>query len=185
MRNDIDLINSSIDGNQEAFAGLFDLYARSVYLLAYRYVLNVDDAEDVAQEAFFRAWKNLKKFDVSKNFKTWLFVIAKNTALDLIKKKKPASFSQFTDDDDVLEAYLSSFTESPVLPDAIFDRKAVQANLDDTIAKLPHAYRAVIRMRYNDQLKFGEIAEMLGEPVGTIRSKHHRALVLLREFLIG
>src|SRR5579864_3582763 len=102
-KSDLDLINLSIGGDQAAFAQLFDRYIKSVYLLAYRYVLNVDDAEDIAQEAFFRAWKNLKKFDKDRNFKTWLFVIAKNTALDLIKKKKPASFSQLIKDDEALE----------------------------------------------------------------------------------
>ena len=81
MANDSDLIKLSMVGDQAAFAELVDRYLRSVYLLAYRYVRDVDDAEDVAQEAFFRVWKNLKRFDANKNFKTWLFVIAKNTAV--------------------------------------------------------------------------------------------------------
>ena len=183
MLEDIDLIKQSIDGDQQAFAQLLDRYMRSVYLLAYRYLSNSGDAEDIAQEAFFRAWKNLKTFDTTKPFKTWLFVIAKNAAFDLIKKKKTLSFSQLASEDDALDAYLSAFLESPELPSVAFEKKASQAHFNETLVKLPDAYRKVLHMRYNDQMKFGEIAEVLGEPVGTIRSKHHRGLTMLRKML--
>jgi RNA polymerase sigma-70 factor, ECF subfamily len=184
MIEDIDLITQSIKGDQAAFAQLLDRYMRSVYLLAYRYLSNSGDAEDIAQEAFFRAWKNLKSFDTTKSFKTWLFVITKNAAFDLIKKKKPISFSQMAEEDEALDAYLSPFADAPELPSAIFEKKASQAQFNETLIKLPDAYRKVLQMRYSDQMKFGEIAEVLGEPVGTVRSKHHRGLAMLRKMLL-
>lgn len=179
--NEIDLIEQSIEGNQEAFEQLLDRHMRGVYLFAYRYVRNVDDAEDVVQETFIRTWKHLKRFDTSKNFKTWIFVIAKNVALDLIKKKKPALFSQLTEEDDALDAYLAPYVEGSEFPDAIFERKLSEANLKNVMAKLPTAYRTVLHMRYDDQLKFWEIAEVLGESIDTVKSRHRRGLIMLRD----
>ena len=180
--NDIDLIEQSIGGDQGAFAQLIDRYMRGVYLFAYRYVRNVDDAEDIAQETFIRAWKHLKRFDMSRNFKTWIFVIAKNAALDFLKKKKPVAFSQLAEEDDALGAYLAPHMGSPELPDAIFDRKSSAVNLEKAMAKLPPAYRIVFSMRYNDQLKFREIAEALGESIDTVKSRHRRGLIILGDF---
>lgn len=186
---DAELIKKSVRGDQAAFGQLVDRYLQGVYLFAYRYALNVDDAEDIAQEAFFRAWKNIKKFDTSKNFKTWIFVIAKNIAFDLMKKKKPASFSQLAtaggqigEDADIFETYLASYMEQPESLAAVLDRKFSRVDLDKHIAKLPEAYQTVLRMRYNEQMQFHEIAEALGEPINTIKSKHRRGLILLRKF---
>ena len=78
----------------EAFAVIVERYVSSIYKFSYRYVRNGPDAEYIAQETFLRAWKSLKKFDQSKNFKTWIFAIAKNASLDLLKKKKPMPFSR-------------------------------------------------------------------------------------------
>ncbi len=164
---------------------LVDRHAGTVYKFAYRYVRNGDDAQDVSQEAFVRAWKNIKKFDETRNFKTWLFAIAKNAALDLIKKKKPLLFSQIAEEDDQLDTFFAPFLAAPELPDAIFAHKMEKADIARSLATLPPNYRMVLAMRYNDHLKFREIAETLGEPIDTVKSKHRRGLALLRRIVTG
>jgi RNA polymerase sigma-70 factor (ECF subfamily) len=180
-RTDVELIQSILGGDKSAFPVLLERYMSSVYKFAYRYVRDPADAEDVTQEAFVRAWKNLEKFDPSRNFKTWLFTIARNAALDLIKKKKPLVFSRIGDGEGELDSFLAPYVNDPELPDALFDRSALKANMQNALASLPLAYRTVLAMRYNENLKFREIAEALGEPIDTVKSKHRRGLILLRK----
>lgn len=184
-QTDLEIIQSVLRGDKDAFAALVTRHAEAVYKFAYRYLRNSGDAEDVAQEAFVRAWKNIKKFDETKNFKTWLFAIAKNAALDLIKKKKPLLFSQIAVEDDQLDAFFAPFAPAPELPDAVFARKTARADVARSLAALPPGYRTVLAMRYNDHLKFREIAETLGEPIDTVKSKHRRGLALLRKVMIA
>jgi RNA polymerase sigma-70 factor (ECF subfamily) len=182
---DNDLVRSVLKGEKDAFAELVERHTSVVYKFTYRYLRNGEDAEDVTQEAFVRAWKNLKKFDPSKNFKTWLFAIAKNAALDLIKKKKPLLFSQIAEEEDQLDVFFAPYLAAPELPDAIFARKTTKLDIERVLTTLPPGYRTVLAMRYNDQLKFREIAETLGEPIDTVKSKHRRGLALLRRVIVG
>jgi RNA polymerase sigma-70 factor (ECF subfamily) len=181
--NDEQLIKESLEGNQTAFAELVSRHLSGVYKFAYRYVRTAADAEDIAQETFVRAWKNLKKFEPTKNLKTWLFTIAKNASLDLLKKKKPAAFSGLAETESELESFLAPYIATGELPGTMIDRKFLKGNMDEALAKLPPAYRAVLALRYNNQLKFREIAEMLGEPIDTVKSKHRRGLIILKNIL--
>ncbi len=177
---DSQLVIESIEGKQASFAELVNRHISGVYNFAYRYVRDADDAEDMAQETFVRAWKNLKKFDTSKNLKTWLFTIAKNASLDMLKKKRPMAFSKINEAESELESFLAPYVASGELPENAVDQKLLKGNIDEALAKLPPAYRAVLALRYNEHLKFREIAEVLREPIDTVKSKHRRGLALLK-----
>lgn len=181
MKTDIELVQEVLDGDKDAFAVILERHLSAVHAFAYRYMHDTEDADDVTQEAFVRAWKNIKKFDISRNFKTWLFTIARNAALDLIKKKKPLAFSKIGDGDGDLDAFLAPYMDSTELPDAAFERQARAVDMKEALASLPPAYRTVLTMRYNENLKFREIAEALDEPIDTVKSKHRRGLILLRK----
>lgn len=182
---DNQLVLESLEGKEASFAELVSRHLSGVYKFAYRYVRDPADAEDVAQETFVRAWKHLKKFDTSKNLRTWLFTIAKNTALDMLKKKKPLAFSKITEVESELESFLAPYVASGELPEIAVDQKFLKGDLDEALAKLPPAYRAVLALRYNEHLKFREIAATLGEPIDTVKSKHRRGLALLRNVLFS
>lgn len=184
-KTDNELVRAVLRGDDGAFAVLLDRHMSGVYRFAYRYLRDEDEASDITQEAFVRAWKNLKKFDASKSFKTWLFAIAKNAALDFIKKKKPLLFSRMSDDEEALDAMLSPYLGVPEFPDVAMDRTLARADLDRALDELPPAYRTVLAMRYYDHLKFREIAETLGESIDTVKSKHRRGLMLLRGLFTG
>jgi len=179
---DEQLVVAVLKGDKGAFPALLARHLSAVHKFSYRYVRDAHDADDITQEAFIRAWKNLKKFDGTKHFKTWLFTIARNAALDLIKKKKPVAFSRMGDGSDgELDAFLAPFMDAQKLPDELFEQGARATEVRAALATLPPAYRTVLAMRYNDNLKFREIAEALGEPIDTVKSKHRRGLILLRK----
>lgn len=182
---DSDLISGAAMGDRDSFAILVARYAGAVYQFAYRYIRNGPDAEDIAQETFLRVWKNLKKFDHSKTFTTWLFAIAKNASLDLIKKRRMVPFSALGDEDDAVEAVLASAIATGGDTDIQLDKLFLAENFQEFLARLPDYYRNVLVMRYTDNLKFREIAERLHEPIDTVKSRHRRGIALLRDMLHG
>lgn len=183
-KTDLEIITDSLVGDTGAFAILVERYVSAVYKFAYSYVRDAAEAEDIAQETFIRAWKHLKKFDQEKNFKTWLFAIAKNVSLDSIKKKKPLFFSRMAESDDDLSSFLAPYIEEGVSLDRIIDQKILKTGLGKALDKLPAAYQTVLALRYHDNLKFIEIAKKLDEPIDTVKSRHRRGLMMLREAMV-
>ena len=182
-RTSEELVASSLIGNDGDFALLVERHMPMVYRFAYRYLGNDDDASDIAQETFIRAWKHLKKFDTKRNFKTWILAIAKNASLDFIKKKKPILFSRIEANENDLDAFLAPHVEAPDSPSEMFERKSDGAKLHEALEKLPLSYRTTLTLRYGEHLKFREIAEILKEPIDTVKSKHRRGLIFLRKLL--
>lgn len=179
---DEQLIQKYIDGDETALRVLFERYLKPVYNFVYHYIDNQGDVEDITQDVFVSAWKNLKKFDQTKKFKTWIFVIAKNTSLNWLKKKRPALFSEFENDmgENIL---IDSFRDPAPLPDELFSQKQSAEKLAFTAEKLSFDYQTILSLRYNDQFTFQEIADFLGESLNTIKSRHRRALIKLRNLL--
>ncbi len=183
IKNDNEIVREVLDGNAGAYAALLDRHLAGVSAFAERYLRNAHDAEDVAQETFVRAWKYLKQFDPSKNFKTWLFAIAKHAALDVIKKKRPLRFSEIGEEEGKLDAFLAPYLDGGTMPDAAAERVGLRETLQYAMGAIPQHYRTVLAMRYQDNLKFREIAEALREPIDTVKSKHRRGLILLRKVM--
>ncbi len=180
--SDQQLIANYLKGDGASLELLIQRYLKSVYSFIYRCVGNTSDAEDATQEVFVKVWRHLKKFDQNKSFKTWIFSIAKNTAIDSLKKKKVIPFSAFEN-----EAGENTITEtladpSP-LPSELLERAGIAQMLASAMEKLSPIYRMVLFLRYNDHFNFRQIAESLGEPLHTIKSRHRRALLKLRELL--
>ncbi len=178
-KNDSELIASYLSGDEAALQALFERYLKPVYGFVYRYVGNAGDAEDITQDAFVNAWKNLKKFDRSRNFKTWLFAIAKNAALNWLKKKKPALFSEFEKEDGG-NLLAETLADPAPLPEKIFADKELGRKLAAAMEGLKPDYRTVLLLYYNDHLTFEEIGEAVGKPLNTVKSQHRRALIALR-----
>lgn len=183
VMNDGELAEAFLFGDEESFAVLMERHLSLVYKFVYRYLRNVDDANDVTQETFLKAWRYLRRFDTKKKFTTWILAIAKNTALDFIKRKKPMLFSKIEQNDGDLDAFLAPYLAAPELPSDIMERKDIRATLEAALQGIAPAYRMVLSLRYNEHLKFREIAEMLQEPIDTVKSKHRRGLAMLQKAL--
>ncbi len=185
---DLELVASFLQGDDGSFAALLERHLPMTYKFTYRYLQNADDTNDVVQEVFIKAWKHMKNFDQSRNFRTWLLTIAKNTALDFIKKKRPILFSRIEQGEGDLDSFLAPYLaagEGADLPHEALERKEVRSRLDDALQGLAPSYRTVLTLRYVEHLKFREIAEILEEPIDTVKSKHRRGVVLLRKALRG
>lgn len=182
------LVESFLGGDEGSFAALLERHLPMTYKFAYRYLQNADDTNDVVQEVFIKAWKHIRKFDVSRNFRTWLLTIAKNTALDFLKKKRPVLFSKIEEGDGDLDSFLAPYlaeSDGTDLPDEALEKRQVKAHLEGALQGLAPSYRTVLTLRYGEHLKFREIADILEEPIDTIKSKHRRGLALLQKALGG
>ncbi len=181
QKTDKELITAYIGGNEEAFKELISRHMTNIYKFTYRYFNDRDKAEDATQETFVKAWKNIKRFDTDRKFITWLFAIAKNTCLDILKKKTPVTFSKIEAEKEMDIADLIQ-DESP-LPDELAERSEKKEAMSVLLQRIPSDYRMVLFLRYNDHLKFREIAEALGKSLNTIKSRHLRGLKIMKKLI--
>ncbi len=182
-RDDKRLIADAIQGDDDAFAFLVQRHLSAVYNFAYHFA-GKEEADDIAQETFLKIWKNLKKFRPEENFKTWMFAIARNTAIDHMRKKRESVFSDFADSEG--ENFLEdSLADTEALADEIFARAEEKRHLEKQIEELPPLYREALLLRYQSDFTFEEIGLILKKPLHTVKSQHRRALLLLRKSLRG
>jgi len=178
--SDAELIRRCLDGDQRAYAKLVTKYKRAVYNVAWRMLGNRDDAEDVSQEAFIRAFRALRGYDAGRPFMAWLLRITSNLCIDCLRRRRPGLLSM----DGVRDAD-GEFTSLELVDDApgpeeLHAAREERRRLVRHIMALPPLYRAVIVLRHDRDLSYNEIAEVLGVPVGTVKARIHRAHNLLR-----
>jgi len=175
--NDRQLIEQYLDGDETSLNLLVGKYFRRVYSFVYLLVNDKKEAEDLTQETFVKAWRGLKKFDSSKNFRAWLLTIAKNCAIDYWRRKKSLPFSQLEQDG---ISVLESLTDGAPLPSEQVEKIISTVQLSRSLADLPAKQRAIISLYYEDGLNFREISEIMNESINTVKSRHRRALFFMR-----
>lgn len=179
--SDEQLVKSYLTGDDASFEELIQRYLDQIFAFALNYTKNEALAEDIAQETFIKAWKNISSFDSDKRFKAWIFTIARNTALDQLKKKQTISFSSLNDENG--ENFLErTIIDSALRPDQLCEQYESDSWFKATVAKLSDKYRAVVIMRQNGY-SFREIGEKLGEPLHTVKSRYRRALATLKKII--
>lgn len=174
--SDHDLVRSALSGSERAFRTLVERYQRGVLSLVSRIVLNREDAEDVAQEAFVKAFTRLDTFDPAYKFSNWLFKIAHNTALDALRKRKsnPAAVETATEEE---EEALWSRAAEPLAPapDDAAATAEFRGDVERALERLRPEYRAVVVLRHVEGRAYEDIAEILGLPLGTVKTFLFRA----------
>ncbi|MFZ4453809.1 RNA polymerase sigma factor SigW [Salibacterium aidingense] len=171
------------EGDQDAFAELVDLYKDKVYQIAYRMTGNSYEAQDMAQEAFLRAYANLESYDESRKFSTWLFRITTNLCIDRLRKKKPDySLDAEIQGTDGLTGY-SQVAASETLPEDQVVTLEMQEWVQREISGLPEKYRAAVVLRYIEDLSITEISDVLDLPENTVKTHIHRGREALRKRL--
>lgn len=169
-------------GNDQALEELFKKHLPLIYGTCMRYLRNQDEAQDATQESFIKIWKNLKRIDLKKNFRVWAVEIAKNTCLDMIKRRRTVPISAF-DDENGNNYIADTMRSSSPSPSDAAEHSLLRRMLTGAMSKLSPAYRLVLHMYYRDGLNFREIAEKLDEPMYTVKSRHRRAIINLRLIL--
>lgn len=177
---DENLVVDYLKGDERALEILIRRYLNPIYSFAYRYTGNFQDAEDVAQEVFVKMWRHIKRFNRKRSFKIWIFSIAKNAAIDLLRKKKDRTFSSLADAEGNSPALNALADETP-LPDELWARSQEARDLAAAVKNLLPTYRLVLSLRYDNRLTFREIAEILKEPVDTVKTRHRRGVLALRQ----
>lgn len=174
-------IKQVLNGNQDAYAEIVDLYQSRLYHVCYRMLGNKHEAEDITQEAFLRAYINLHTFDQKRKFSTWIFRIATNLCIDRIRKKKPDyHLDAQVPGTDGLDMY-SQIAASEELPVEQLEKMEMQERLQYEISRLPDKYRSVIVLKYMEELPLQEISEILDLPLGTVKTRIHRGREALRK----
>ena len=178
--DDFSLVSACLAGRSDAFGVLVQRYQDRVYPTLYRLTGNVEDAHDLMQEAFLRAYQNLGRFHGESGFYTWLYRIAVNLALtDRRKRKGPthAAVSGFETSIDPPDDPSQTDPSGPI------QRAERVAQVQQALNALQADHRAVIVMKELDGFRYEEIADMLGIPLGTVRSRLHRARCELKQRL--
>ena len=172
--NESDLISLSLRGDRAAFGELVCCYHKSVINVVYRMCGDRHLAEDAAQEAFIKAWTKLGSYRPGTSFRNWVFRIAVNTALDMLRKQK--SHQQITIEDFEMEA-------SDPLPENTLINTEWAKKVQAAVLSLPPASRSVLVLREYEGFSYQEIADMLDIPRGTVMSRLNYARGRLREIL--
>jgi len=190
-KSDSEIIELYKNGEKELFRDLINRYTPPLFNFTAR-LTGQDNAPDVMQEVFIKAWKNIKKFDSQKaSFKTWIFTIARNTTTDFLRKsgsasggKKSINFSDINENVDEDENSFEENIESEdLLPDEALQKLEDIETLNKTLEKLRPEYREVLVLYYQEEMTFGEIGEILSKPTNTIKSQHRRAILELRKII--
>lgn len=180
---DVLLTKRIMRGDQQALQELYTKYVPQVYSFIARLAPAHIDPQDIVQEAFIKAWQNIKKYDTVFPFRTWLFTIARNTLRDQIRKKNPEAFSQVQEysEGPTLEETLAD--EKRAHPSVEIDRSFDQAVLEEALQHLPPAQREAVLLHAVEDFTFQEIAQTTQEPMDTVKTRYRRALLVLRRLL--
>lgn len=178
-----DLVRRCLAREERAYRELVRAYQSPVVNLAWRITGSADDAAEVAQETFIRVLRSLATYDPDRPLRSWIFKIASNLSLDVIRRRKrrPVSFEDLSDEDGpTIEP-----ADTGPGPDEGLRLEWAAERFEALVHEMPEHYRAILHLRYREELPYEEIAEALGIPLGTVKVRLHRAHEILRRKLIA
>ena len=184
------LVELAQRGDREAFGGLVVMYQDRLYNVISRLCSNPADVEEIAQEAFLRAFEKIRDFRGKSRFYTWLFRIATNLALSRIRRSKCVKFHSLDaadeqdnlPDSDVVTQTLAE--KRNVSPDAAAITRETGLRIEAALQELDEDYRVVVVFRDIEDMNYSQIAEILELPEGTVKSRLHRGRCMLRDKLV-
>ena len=178
------IVRKVLGGDANAFETLVLEYEKNVYNIALRMTGNSEDAADMTQEAFIKAYNSLQSFRGDSKFSVWLYRIVSNVCLDFLRSKnRRPTVSLSVEDDDGEDTQLDVADESQS-PELLLDRKLTRESVRRGLDSLPPDYRQILLLRDIQGLSYDEIAQALGLEVGTVKSRIFRARKRLCNFLI-
>jgi RNA polymerase sigma-70 factor (ECF subfamily) len=160
---------------RDAFAQVVHMYSEKLYWQIRKMVLAHDDADDILQNTFLKAWTNIDYFRGEAKLSTWLYKITINECLTFLNKQRNMNNISI-DDTDV-------FLLDRLRGDDYFDGDSVQLKLQEAILTLPEKQRLVFNMKYFDEMKYEEMSEILGTSVGALKASYHHAVKKIEKFL--
>jgi RNA polymerase sigma-70 factor (ECF subfamily) len=184
--SEIDLVKRCQAGETEAFDELVTRYRTRIFGMIYNMVHNEQDAWDLAQDSFVKAWKSIGRFRGKSSFYTWTYRIVMNVTIDWLRKKQIKGAGAEFDDAVQLKEIDPAAKTAPKADDLPFERmerRELRAKIDNAIAQLSPEHRAVILMKETEDMQYHEIAEALGCSIGTVMSRLFYARKKLQNLL--
>lgn len=179
---DAELIGVAIKGREESFEELVRRYQRPIAGYVFRMLGNYDASLDVTQEVFIKVYNSLQRYSPEYKFSTWLYRIAHNAAIDHIRRNSISTQSIETESKD--GAYQLQIESPAPSPERIRERKEWRREIQEVVRRLPPAYRELILLRHSSDLRYDEIADVTGLPLGTVKNRLFRAREMMREIFI-
>ncbi len=170
--NELDLITRAQHGDRQAFAGLVHRYREGVVNVVYRMCGDANLAEDAAQEAFIRAWQSLHSYRPKSAFRNWIYRIATNAALDVLRRER-----------ETVDVAVLPLEHPGKGPEAAVVAKELGERVRQAVLALPPTSRSVLVLRGYEGLSYQQIADTLGIPIGTVMSRLSYARKRMRESL--
>jgi RNA polymerase sigma factor (sigma-70 family) len=178
------LVHQALTGDQEAFEALVSRYKKALFGLIYHYVGEYHEAYDVLQQVWLQLYLSLATLRPNKHIKPWLFTVARNRSLDVLRRKRLPSFSEVeTGHEEGEAASWDAIPDTSPAPEELAERLDLQQAIQRAIQALPRKYRLVVLLYYTDQLTFSEIGKALNMPDSTVKTRFYRAKPLLRAAL--
>ncbi|MBU0599349.1 sigma-70 family RNA polymerase sigma factor [bacterium] len=178
---DLELVKKSKQGNFEAFTELIKRYEAKIYSLAYNYMQNREDAEDILQETFLKVYVSLPNFREEAKFVTWLYRICVNTCYSKLREKKVKVVLSLESSGAIEEEFHREIIDWSKNPEACLLAEEMKEVLNKAIEKLPREYKEVFILRDIEELSNKEASEVLGESIAAIKARVHRARLFVRE----
>jgi len=167
---------------RDIFWNLVQNHMRFLYSVAFRYVGNRYDAEDLVQETLYTAYDKFHQLRDSRKFKSWIFTILRNHFLKWRRKKTPVPADEFENGIDYLSQLETVSLQQDVA--SVYEKKIEADTIQSTLDKLPEKYKAVLILYYMEDSSYQEIANMLAVPVGTVMSRLSRAKQMMKKALL-
>ncbi len=181
VMDEAELLRSILEGSEDAFRVLVERYQDRLYALAHRVLGNRLDAEEVVQETFLRAFRNLVHFQAGSSLYTWLYRIALNAAVDLSKRQRRRRHVSLDDGEAPLKRTIAG--KSPDPSDAPV-REEIAHLVREGVDQLPDAYRQILILREYSEMSYEQLGEVLRLPKGTVESRLFRARMKLKDWLV-
>ena len=174
---DEELVARSVGGDQDSFNQLILRWERPIYALAYRTIGREEDARDVCQETFLRAFRALPKFRREAKFSSWLYRIALNLCRDWARRERRTPVVQVPDDTDLMELAAAAEPSEPI--EHLIARKDLARRAEQAMALLPEEQRTAIVLKEYHGLTFQEIADLQGCPLSTVKTRLYQGLSIV------
>lgn len=177
---DSELVRRTLEGDESAYAELLRRHQRAVHTLVRRMVRQPEDAAEITQDAFVKAYRALARFDPQFAFRAWIMKIASNIAIDFLRRRRLPTLSI-----DQPREYQGSemrweLPDGGHGPDEIAAGRQMEVRLADALTRLTPAHRQILLLLYQERMSYDEISALLDEPLGTVKARIHRAREALR-----
>lgn len=183
MADEKNMILRVLDGDQDAFERLVKTYETQVYNLCLRMVGNQEDAKDLAQEAFLKAWRGLQFYKFESAFSTWLYRLTSNVCIDFLRRQKRRPVVSLTMQEDEEQAVELEIPDSAPQPEEQILYREQKTAIAAAMNQLEEEFRLVLTLRVIEDLPYEEIAEIMNLKIGTVKSRLARARMKLKSLL--